>query len=70
MICSLCQKEFDEQEAEAGCKSCGLHGGCHLIKCPYCAYEQPLVPRWLKKLREMLSKKQFSSKSDVIDSPK
>jgi len=49
--CSMCGKDFDEEEAGVGCKNCPLHSkGCKLIRCPACGFEWPQEPGWLKKL--------------------
>ncbi|MEI7905319.1 MAG: hypothetical protein WCI43_07895 [Candidatus Firestonebacteria bacterium] len=49
--CSMCGKEFGEEEAGTGCKNCPMHSkGCNLIRCPNCGYEWPPEPKWLKKL--------------------
>ena len=56
MICTHCRLEFTQEEAEQGCKACGLFGGCHLIKCPHCGYEQAAEPEMLRWLRRKFHK--------------
>jgi len=52
MKCTLCGFEFNENEAEAGCKGCSLLRNCGLIKCPNCNFETAPEPDWIRKLRK------------------
>jgi len=56
--CSLCGREFNEKEAERGCKSCPIMKGCKLVKCPNCGFETPLEPKWLKYFNPALPKEE------------
>jgi len=49
-VCAFCGQELTQEGIEKACRGCGAFGGCHLIKCPACGYEQPQEPRWLQKL--------------------
>jgi ferrous iron transport protein A len=49
-VCAFCGHELTQEGIEKACRGCGAFGGCHLIKCPACGYEQPQEPRWLQKL--------------------
>lgn len=57
MNCAHCRKDFTPDEAQKGCESCGLFGGCHLLKCPHCGYEQPREPGMVQWLREKMKRK-------------
>lgn len=51
--CPLCGHRFAKSGASA-CTSCPLNGGCNLICCPNCGYQQPDVrtsrlARWLNR---------------------
>lgn len=48
--CSFCGLELTQENIEKACKGCGAFGGCRLVKCPRCGYEQPQEPAWLKSL--------------------
>jgi hypothetical protein len=48
MKCTLCGFEFNEQEAESGCKGCGIISKCELIKCPNCNFEIAPEPEWIE----------------------
>ena len=56
MICPLCQFEFDEREL--ACHSaCALAGGCAIVCCPNCGYQQVDesklgITQWLRRLLE------------------
>lgn len=54
MKCTNCSYEFSKEESLEGCKGCGSFGGCHLVKCPKCNYEQPLIPKWVEKFSGLL----------------
>lgn len=57
MNCAHCRKDFTPNEAQKGCESCGLFGGCHLLKCPYCGYEQPREPGMVQWIRNKMKRK-------------
>ncbi len=57
MKCAYCRKDFTREDAEAACGQCGLFGGCHLVKCPYCGAEQPEEPRMVGWLRNRLQRR-------------
>jgi hypothetical protein len=50
--CGFCGRDFMEDEAQPTCAGCPLRGGCQLVRCPHCGYENPVAPRWLTKLRD------------------
>lgn len=56
MKCGFCGFEFDEAEANAGCKSCPMSAGCRMIKCPRCNYENPPEPSLVRKIRNIIKK--------------
>ncbi|HWP30113.1 MAG TPA: hypothetical protein VNK96_00060 [Fimbriimonadales bacterium] len=62
MKCGYCGYEFRIEEAEKGCEKCGSFGGCNLVKCPKCEYEQPKIPEWINRLTDWLKKKQIKVK--------
>lgn len=45
------------EEANEGCSKCGHFGGCNLIMCPKCGYEQPKIPAWVEKLGKFFGKR-------------
>ena len=49
MTCSFCGRVYTEERAHKECRGCGLLRGCRNIKCPYCGYETPQVPRFLQR---------------------
>ena len=65
MICIHCRKEFSEDESAKGCQSCGLFGGCHLLKCPHCNYEQPREPGVVKWFRKRLHHRHRYAHADI-----
>ncbi|MBT0663290.1 hypothetical protein KI809_03160 [Geobacter pelophilus] len=52
--CGYCGHEFGESEGIRGCGQCGKPGGCHMVRCPRCFYENPEEPGILKKLKGMI----------------
>jgi len=56
MKCGFCGFEFDEEEANTGCKSCPMSSGCRMIKCPRCNYENPPEPTLVRKIKKILKK--------------
>ncbi len=56
MKCSFCGHEFDENEAVPACSGCLMSKNCKLVKCPNCGYEMPKEPKWLKAIKDLLSK--------------
>jgi Fe2+ transport system protein FeoA len=57
-VCAFCGQELTQEGIEKACRGCGAFGGCHLIKCPACGYEQPQEPRWLQKLVAWVRRRQ------------
>ncbi len=41
MKCALCGCEFDPNQADVACASCGIGKRCGLVRCPRCHYETP-----------------------------
>ena len=62
MKCPLCGHQFREEEGKAGCGSCPVGGGCHMVMCPNCGYEIPKEPGLVKALKNW-RKKIFSNPS-------
>jgi hypothetical protein len=56
MKCGFCGHEFDESDANAGCKSCPLSSGCRMLKCPRCNYENPPEPSLVRKIKNIMKK--------------
>jgi hypothetical protein len=52
--CGFCNVTFEPDEAQPTCASCPLRGGCQLVRCPQCGYENPITPAWLTRLRDWL----------------
>ena len=49
--CGYCSHEFAEDEGIRSCGKCGKPGGCRMVRCPRCYYENPEEPKILKKLK-------------------
>lgn len=49
--CGFCGRMFAPDEGQPACASCPLKGGCQLVRCPHCGYENPLTPAWLTRVR-------------------
>jgi hypothetical protein len=49
--CGFCDRTFMQDEAQPTCASCPLRGGCQLVRCPHCGYENPTEPAWLSRVR-------------------
>ncbi|HER63150.1 MAG TPA: hypothetical protein ENO11_04140 [Desulfobacteraceae bacterium] len=50
MKCGFCQKELPDDALEKQPR-CGLcPGGCRKIHCPFCGYDNPVMPSYLKRL--------------------
>jgi hypothetical protein len=49
--CGFCGREFAVDEGQPTCAKCPLRGGCQLVRCPHCGYENPVVPAWVDRLR-------------------
>ena len=62
VICPMCNKTFDDDEARKECKSCALFGGCKMLKCPNCGYEMPQETRLVKAIRKWRSDKNARSR--------
>jgi hypothetical protein len=54
ITCGFCRAAFEEDQAQPTCAGCPLKGGCQLVRCPHCGYENPVVPIWLTRLRDRL----------------
>jgi len=55
MTCTHCGNDFTEEQSNEACSSCGSFGGCNLVMCPKCGYEQPRVPKWIESLSKVFS---------------
>ncbi len=53
MKCCFCGYEFDEREADSGCRGCPLNSGCKMLKCPRCKYENPPEPALVRKIKKL-----------------
>jgi hypothetical protein len=49
--CGFCSRRFAQDEAQPTCVTCPLKGGCQLVRCPHCGYENPVEPPWLGRVR-------------------
>ncbi len=67
MICGNCGRSFTARQGEFACHGCGHFGGCHLVKCPHCGYEQPQEPVWVAKLRDLLARAGIGSRTQQKD---
>jgi rubredoxin len=55
MRCVFCGHEFEESDGVTGCGTCP--GGCHGIHCPKCGYKNIQEPVFLKRLKNMITKR-------------
>lgn len=62
MTCTNCGNDFTIEQSNEACSSCGSFGGCNLVMCPKCGYEQPKIPRWVSRLANLLSSKKEGSR--------
>lgn len=56
-VCGFCGLELEEEQVAKACSGCGAFGGCKLVKCPRCGYEQAREPDWLKRIRSWFGSK-------------
>jgi predicted amidophosphoribosyltransferase len=54
--CGFCGHEFQDEEGIRGCGKCGKPGGCSMVRCPKCFYENPPEPALVKKIKGMFKK--------------
>ena len=67
MICNLCNRQFDVDEARRSCSaSCGFSKRCGGARCPYCYYEMVPEPKWIRNLFSFL-KREERSKTIIQD---
>lgn len=50
IVCGFCGLEFVENRGQPTCRSCPLSGGCPMIRCPTCGYENLAPRRWLDRV--------------------
>jgi len=48
--CSSCGESFTEKEAAVACDNCVTRGGCGMLRCPRCGFEQTRTPAFLGRL--------------------
>jgi len=51
--CGYCGHEFPEEEGIRSCGRCGKPGGCRMVRCPRCLYENPPEPQVIKKIKKV-----------------
>lgn len=51
--CGYCGHEFPEEEGIRSCGQCGKPGGCRMVRCPRCLYENPPEPQVIKKIKKV-----------------
>ncbi|BEH10639.1 hypothetical protein GSUET_22510 [Geobacter sulfurreducens subsp. ethanolicus] len=57
--CGYCAHEFAEEDGIRSCGKCGKPGGCRMVRCPKCFYENPpeaKAPKTLRKVIDLLKK--------------
>ena len=52
MRCGYCGHEFPHDQGIRACGRCGKPGGCRMVRCPRCYYENPEEPAIVSKIRE------------------
>ena len=52
IVCGFCGLEFMEDRGQPTCRACPLGGGCPMIRCPTCGYENLAPPGWIARLFE------------------
>ena len=55
--CGFCGFEFPQEEGLPSCGKCGIPGGCRMVRCPKCLYENPPELQMGKKLKELFGRK-------------
>ena len=56
VVCGFCAQGFEEDRGQPACRRCPIVGSCHLVRCPFCGYENPVPVRWLDELRQLVSR--------------
>ncbi len=55
-ICPACRNVIEPGCEDKVCRSCSLFSGCRKVRCPRCGYEWPREPRFVRWLREHLTR--------------
>jgi hypothetical protein len=45
VTCGFCNRDFEEDRGQPGCRACPLGSDCGLVRCPFCGYENPATPK-------------------------
>lgn len=64
--CPLCNRRFDENNENCH-KSCTMHKGCPLIKCPNCNYEFVIESKTVNFFKRLLGKGEKSDHASELD---
>ncbi|CAN5781985.1 hypothetical protein BH23GEM9_BH23GEM9_28330 [soil metagenome] len=56
--CGFCGRVFRQDEGQPTCAACPLSGGCRLVRCPHCGYENPVAPAWVDRVRAWFGTRQ------------
>lgn len=55
--CSSCGESFTEKEAAVACDNCVTRGGCGMLRCPRCGFEQTRTPAFLGRLLNLFRRR-------------
>ena len=54
VTCGFCRRTFEEDRAQPACQACPIAIACKAVRCPHCGYENPVAPRWLGRLKNLV----------------
>lgn len=58
VTCGYCAEVFTEDQGQPTCAACPIRGGCQMVRCPRCGYENPSEPEWMARIRRWLQSRE------------